>query len=118
VRCGNEISYAQQAPVELDEPTDTETIVENIPPPAPPPTEYAENFPPGNVVLDGSPPEAPPPSSPGTEYTPPPIFFPPGPPPVIPPPPPHNIDEFGRHGAFYALFTSVVLLLLVERFRR
>jgi hypothetical protein len=117
VRCGNEISYAQQAPVQLDGPTDTETIVENVPPPAPPPTEYAENFPPSNVVLNGSPPETPLPPTSGTEYTPPPIFFPPAPPAIIPPPP-HNIDEFGRHGAFYALFASVVLLLLVERFRR
>lgn len=118
VRCGNEISYAQQAPMELDEPTDTETIVENVPPPAPPPTEYAENFPSSYVELNGSPPETPLPPSPGTEYTPPPVFFPPAPPAVIPPPPPHNIDEFGRHGAFYALLASVALLLLVERFRR
>jgi len=118
VLCGNEISYAQQAPMELDEPTDTETIVENVPPPAPPPTEYAENFPSSYVELNGSPPETPLPPSPGTEYTPPPVFFPPAPPAVIPPPPPHNIDEFGRHGAFYALLASVALLLLVERFRR
>jgi hypothetical protein len=114
VRCGNEISYAQQAPVELDEPTDTETIVEYVPPPAPTPPEYAENFPPSYVAQNGSPPETPPPPTPGTVYTPPPMFFPP---PIVPPTPPHNIDEFGKHGAFYALVASVVLLLLVERFR-
>jgi len=116
VRCGNLISYAQQVPVSPEQPTDTDTIVEYVPPSIPPPTEYTENFPTLEVPLNGTPSQAVPPASPsegpGPSYLPPPMFFPQPPTPSIP------TDEFGRHGAFYVLFASVLLLLIVERFRR
>jgi hypothetical protein len=113
VRCGNMISYAQQSPISLDdEPTDTDTIVEYVPPP----TGYAEDFSTVNGPLTSTQSDTPPPpiqtEGPGGVYTPPPMFFPPPTKQVVP------IDEYGSHGAFYSLFGALLLLFVVERLHR
>jgi hypothetical protein len=124
-RCGNMIAFASQLPVETASVTDTDTIVETLPPSPEdvlstrleltPSTVGGENLPETTPI--GSPPANC--CTGGGSF--PPIFVPglpnspgsPGSPPVIPPS--VNVDEFPRHGAFFALFATILLLFLVER---
>ena len=114
-RCGNVISYSQQAPVSPDEPSDTDTIVAYVAPPAPPPAEFAEDYSSVEVPLTTTQSETVPPASPSegpsTNYLPPPMYFP-------PPPSVTNVDEFAPHGAFYSLLGAILLLFVVEKLRR
>jgi hypothetical protein len=121
VRCGNMIAFASQLPMETESATDTDTIVETLPPL--PEDVLMSSLEATPSISAGVPPVVAPPASccSGEGYFPPPIFEQPRPPgtpitPIIPPG--INVDEFPRHGAFFALFATILLLFLVERFRR
>ena len=120
VRCGNMIAFASQLPMETESATDTDTIVETLPAiPAPFLTASLESAPsiPG---AENTPAETPANCCSGGGYFPPPIFEQPRPPTTTPVIPPSmiNVDEFPRHGAFFCIFATILLLFLVERFRR
>jgi hypothetical protein len=127
VRCGNMIAFGSQSPMEIEPATDTETIVETLPPlPAPylmAILNATPTVPSGNLPQVIPPVVAPPANCCSYEgYAPPPIFEQPGSPkspntPLIPPSI-VNTDEFPRHGAFFTLLATILLLFLVERFRR
>jgi hypothetical protein len=127
VRCGNMIAFGSQSPMEIEPATDTETIVETLPPlPAPylmAILNATPTVPSGNLPHVIPPVVAPPANCCSYEgYAPPPIFEQPRTPnsPTTPVLPPSfvNIDEFPRHGAFFTLLATILLLFLVERFRR
>jgi hypothetical protein len=128
VRCGNEISYSQQSPVNLEEePTDTDTIVQTFTPFGPGPLATEEGIASGNTPSGNSPGGNQPPDGFTGGGAPPPIVFGPPPyygppntpqPPNTPPPPVTNVDEFSSHGEFYSLFGAILLVFVLEKLRR
>jgi hypothetical protein len=127
VRCGNMIAFASQLPMEVEPATDTETIVETLSPLPEPRLMASLNatpiIPGGNSPSVTPPVVAPPANCCAYEgYYPPPIFEEPRTPnsPNTPPTPPNtvSINEFPRRGAFFTLLATILLLFLVERFRR
>jgi hypothetical protein len=122
VRCGNMISYAPQSPIETDDPSDTDTIVQTFTPfasvPLGTPAGVPSDLTSGGATPPGNSPPPPQCCSDGGYTPPPPFFGTPGAPitPNTPTPPGTvSVGEFSAHGGFYALLSAITALIVIRK---